>query len=117
MDHSAMDEKFSFIGLDACLMGNIELVAALEEKAEYLIASEELEPESGYDYSWLCSLADEIQRSPEDIGDKMGSAMIAAYGNYYKDRDYMITLSMMDLSAYNGFHDCFQAVLRRRLWI
>lgn len=113
LDHSAMDEKFSFISLDACLMGNIELAAVLEEKAEYLIASEELEPESGYDYSWLCSLADEIQRSPEDIGDKMGSAMIAAYGNYYKDRDYMITLSMMDLSAYKGFHDCFHKMIEK----
>ncbi len=113
MDHSAMDEKFSFIGLDACLMGNIELAAVLEEKAEYLIASEELEPESGYDYSWLCSLADEIQRSPEDMGSKMGIAMLDSYEGYYKDCDYKLTLSMMDLSAYKGFHDCFNKMMEK----
>ena len=45
LNQSEMKKRFDFIGMDACLMGNLELVAALESNAAYLIASEELEPQ------------------------------------------------------------------------
>lgn len=46
--------KFDLVGYDACLMGAIENAYMLEPYADYLVASEELEPGSGWDYTgWL----------------------------------------------------------------
>ncbi|MEI6102293.1 MAG: clostripain-related cysteine peptidase, partial [Eubacteriales bacterium] len=47
----AATEKFSFIGFDACLMATIETAWTLDKYADYLVASEELEPGSGWDYT------------------------------------------------------------------
>ena len=45
--------KMGFIGFDACLMGSYEVAAALEPYAEYMVASEETEPGSGWDYTFI----------------------------------------------------------------
>ncbi len=37
--------KFDIVGFDACLMGTIETAYMLEPYADYLVASEEYEPE------------------------------------------------------------------------
>ena len=50
------EEKLEFVGFDACLMASIEVAAMLSDYAKYLIASEEVEPGSGWDYSFLKSL-------------------------------------------------------------
>ena len=59
-DHLLIDEikkaidtfgtKLEFIGFDACLMANVETAYALKDGANYLIASEETEPGTGWDY-------------------------------------------------------------------
>lgn len=43
--------SFSFIGFDACLMGALETATTLEPYADYLLASQELEPQGGWDYN------------------------------------------------------------------
>ncbi len=51
--------KFAFIGFDCCLMATLEVMAACAPHAEFLIASEELEPGYGWDYTpWLSALAE-----------------------------------------------------------
>ncbi|TNF32420.1 MAG: hypothetical protein EP329_10245 [Deltaproteobacteria bacterium] len=42
--------RFDAIGFDACLMANYETATVLRPFAEYLLASEELEPGHGWDY-------------------------------------------------------------------
>ena len=44
------DTKFEFIGFDACLMANIETAYSIKDYAKYLIASEETEPGTGWEY-------------------------------------------------------------------
>jgi len=49
--------KFDFVGFDACLMGTIETAYMLEPYADYMIASEDLEPGTGWYYTnWLGEL-------------------------------------------------------------
>lgn len=60
------ENKLSWIGFDACLMGSLEIGDALKNYANYLIASEETEPGSGWDYSFL-----------SDIGSDYGAENIA----------------------------------------
>ena len=43
--------KFDFIGFDACLMANLETALAVEPYADYMIASEESEPGTGWYYT------------------------------------------------------------------
>ncbi len=43
--------KFDFVGFDACLMATVETAYMLKDNSDYLIASEELEPGTGWDYT------------------------------------------------------------------
>ena len=51
----SMGKKFEFVGFDACLMATYDMACILEPYANYMIASEELEPSSGWDYKALIS--------------------------------------------------------------
>ncbi|MBN1305787.1 MAG: hypothetical protein JXA13_15220 [Anaerolineales bacterium] len=44
-------DKFDVIGLDACLMGQLEVFNALQPHARYAVASEEVEPGLGWAYA------------------------------------------------------------------
>lgn len=46
-----MTDAFEFIGFDACLMGTVETGNMLAPHARYMVASEELEPGYGWDYT------------------------------------------------------------------
>ena len=48
-------KKFEFIGLDACLMATYDMACIIEPYADYMIASQEIEPSSGWDYKTLIS--------------------------------------------------------------
>ncbi len=49
-------EKFELIGLDACLMSQMEVYSMLQPYARYAVASEETEPGLGWAYSAFLSL-------------------------------------------------------------
>ena len=50
---SAASRKLTFIGFDACLMATLETASAVAPYANYMIASQELEPGEGWDYSTI----------------------------------------------------------------
>lgn len=47
------ERKLDWIGMDACLMASVETAWTLSPYADYLIASQETEPATGWDYSFL----------------------------------------------------------------
>jgi hypothetical protein len=49
-------EKLDLIGMDACLMSQLEIYSALQPYARYAVASEETEPGLGWAYSAFLSL-------------------------------------------------------------
>ena len=49
-DRAGID-KFELIGLDACLMGQLEVLSALQPHARYAVTSEETEPALGWAYA------------------------------------------------------------------
>lgn len=91
-------EKFEFVGFDACLMASAELACTWKDYANYLVASQEIEPAPGWDYAFLkdfgkcdaatlaSSIIDTYMQSCFDYYDKKG----------FEDRD--TTLSCIDLS-------------------
>ena len=52
---SLMSEKWEFVGFDACLMATYDMACLLEPYAKYMIASEEIESSSGWDYKTVLS--------------------------------------------------------------
>lgn len=85
-------EKLTFIGFDACLMGSIEVAMTVSPFAEYMIASQEPEPPSGWHYSFLPVLAE-----AED-GAAIGQKVVETFGQSMADVVKPVTLSCLDLS-------------------
>lgn len=75
----AVEKPLEFIGFDACLMANLETACVCSRYANYLIASEELEPGSGWDYRFLSSLSQTPDMTGEEIGREIGESYISYY--------------------------------------
>lgn len=69
-------QKFEVIGFDACLMGMIEVYGALYPYSNFMIASEETIPATGWSYAaWMSQLA----QNPAMDGRGMSQAIISTY--------------------------------------
>lgn len=69
-------EKFEMIGMDACLMGHIEVLSALEPYARYAVLSQETEPALGWAYAgFLQQLVDD----PDMTGADLSSHIVDSY--------------------------------------
>ena len=93
--------KLDWVGFDACLMSSVETMSVWEPHARFFVASEELEPGHGWDYTWLSIL--NTTSDPLEIT----KHIIHSYGAYYeKNRTETsnpdVTLSCADLSKLDG---------------
>ena len=87
------NKKLEFVGFDACLMSSIEVASLFSNYANYMIASQEVEPGYGWDYSFL----GEVTKSTSTVD--LGMSIINHYGEFYKKNFIKgITLSLLDLS-------------------
>ncbi|QSX08503.1 peptidase C11 [Alkalibacter rhizosphaerae] len=88
---------FDLIGFDACLMATMETAFVAEPYADYLIASEELEPGIGWYYTgWLNALS----RDPSMETIDLGKVLIDDYIREVKSKTpkSQATLSLVDLA-------------------
>ncbi len=70
-------ERFELIGLDACLMGHIEVYDMLAPHARYAVASQEIEPALGWAYTgFLGALRDNPSMSGADLARLIVSSYI-----------------------------------------
>ena len=69
-------QKFDFVGFDACLMGTLETANVLASYADYMIASEETEPATGWEYS---SIMEYLADHPSAGGADLGQALCDSY--------------------------------------
>ena len=90
--------KFDFIGFDTCLMATIETANMLAPYADYMVASEELEPGTGWDYSaWLSAIKSNPAISTLDISKKIIDSYYASF-NSNPDEQKTVTLSSIQLN-------------------
>ena len=88
---------FDWIGYDACLMSTLETALVSADYADYLIASEEVEPGTGWYYTdWLNNLSRNTSISTEALGKNI----IDTYVSACRQRSYnaQVTLAMTDLA-------------------
>ena len=89
--------KFDFIGFDACLMATAENALMLSSHGDYLIASEEVEPGTGWYYTnWLTALSRNTSLPTVDIGKQIIDDYVAA--STRAGQGQQLTLSITDLA-------------------
>ena len=89
--------NYEFLGFDACLMANFETAYSLKDNVKYLIASEETEPGSGWEYKSLISkLSSNTSADTTELGKIIVDKFINS-NNTILDFDDA-TLSIIDLS-------------------
>ena len=69
-------EQFELIGMDACLMGHLEVFTALEPHARYAVASQEVEPALGWAYTGFLN---GLTRNPDMDGAQLGQLIVDSY--------------------------------------
>jgi len=91
------DVTFDFIGFDACLMGTLENGLMLSNRADYLIASEETEPGTGWYYTnWITKLSQNTSLPTLDVGKMIVDDFVAACAQGTPGQS--ATLSVVDLA-------------------
>lgn len=91
--------KFDFVGFDACLMANAETAYALTPFADYMIASEETEPGTGWYYTdWVSDFSKNSSMPTTELGGKIIDSYISWTSN--DDDSSELTLSMVDLAEF-----------------
>lgn len=91
------ENKLDFIGFDACLMSSLEVASTLSDYADYMIASQDLEPGDGWCYSFLKELND-----PIDVP-RLAEVILNRFNEYYEAKrsatfNPNLTLACLDLS-------------------
>ena len=89
------NSKYDVIGFDACLMGSIEVARAVEDYADYLLASEELEPSHGWQYNEVVKeVRDHNGKGTEALGKKLVDSFVDSKDH---KQTFGKTLSLVDL--------------------
>ena len=115
------EPPFEIIGFDACLMASVEVAETLHGYGRYLVASEEVEPGFGWNYTpWLQALSANPQMNGAQVGKEIVDAGVetiaeislrlgAVAGNL------PATLSVVDIDGahqvYETYGDLMAAVL------
>ena len=107
----ASGRKFDFIGYDACLMGTIEVANVLATYADYMYASEEMEPGSGWDYT---AIGNYLAEHPETTAADLGKVVCDSFMEACKKQqdDSLTTLSVIDLSKIDALLSSFNSFAR-----
>ena len=98
--HTALENagvKFDFIGFDACLMATLENALSLSDFADYMLASEETEPGTGWYYTnWLTELSKNTSIPTTELGRNIIDDFIDVSARQAAGQS--TTLSLIDLA-------------------
>ncbi len=91
------DVPFEVIGFDACLMATLETAEALQGYGHYMVASEEVEPGGGWNYTdFLEFLSENTGISGLELGKHIADGYMEKCS--FSEEDAMATLSVTDLT-------------------
>ena len=90
------ENKLEIIGFDACLMATIEVAAVFDEYADFLVASQDIEPGLGWDYTFL----KKINKGIDSV--EFGKSIVDEYHRFYEkysfSNELQLTMSLTNLS-------------------
>ncbi|MBQ8135268.1 MAG: hypothetical protein IJ192_12825 [Clostridia bacterium] len=102
LENTKLKTKFDIIGFDACLMASIETAAVVRDYADYMVASEEIEPSGGWDYKVIA----ESFSSKDDLIE-VGTSICDSFMEKCEksNKADISTLSLVDLSKLDPTFD------------
>lgn len=77
-----IDEPLELLGMDACLMSNLEVAYEVEKHAKVVVGSEELEPGDGWPYT---KIIQDLNKNPDMDGAQLGEVVVNRYIESYQD--------------------------------
>jgi len=98
-------DKLDLLGFDACLMATFEVASTMAAHANRMVASQELEPGHGWDYTSL----EAAYRGAS--ADELGSEIIEGFNNQAlaSGTENDITLSLIDLDNFGAVDEAVSA--------
>ena len=104
--------RLDWIGFDACLMADLEIMTMWSSYADYYVASQEYEPGNGWNYAWMSVL--NHTSDPKVIT----SSIVETYKEFYREArsEYSnpdVTLSIIDLSKIKRLNKAVDALFAR----
>lgn len=104
---NSRSESFDLIGFDACLMATVEVAKVIAPNADYMVASEALEP--GHGWLWSDVVTSYVQ------ADGIVEAGMGIVDGFVQDvheyTAYPKTLSLLDLGQYDWLIDSLDAAI------
>lgn len=90
-------QPFEMIGFDACLMASVEMASVASPYAKYMVASEEVEPGSGWDYGYfLEALGADTGMTGAELGEVIAEGYFARSTG--SGMEGTLTCSVVDLA-------------------
>ena len=112
---SKENPPFEVIGFDACLMATIDTAYTFSDIAKYLVASEELEPGGGWDYTgFMQKLAEDPGMDGARLGQHICDTYMESCG-WFSKAD--ATLSVVDLSKTGPLFEAYENLGKEALEI
>jgi hypothetical protein len=92
-----LGRPLDLLGMDACLMSNLEVAYQIQPYVRYMVASEEEEPNDGWPYE---AVLRELVAHPDLSTQDLATHIVRAYIKYYVDQNYsgLVTQSAFNLS-------------------
>lgn len=100
-------KRFALIGFDTCLMANVETASLLKDYSDYMVASQEVEPGTGWNYEKVFSIFTNKIPAPLELGEHI----VKSYKKHYFFADDL-TLSCVDLKRYNAAEKELSALIQ-----
>ncbi|MBN2392977.1 MAG: hypothetical protein JXR84_19760 [Anaerolineae bacterium] len=90
-------QKLDLLGMDACLMSNLEVAYQAQDYVNYSVASEENEPNNGWPYDKVLA---ELVHNPDMPTADLARHIVTAYVKFYTDQAYSgsVTQAALDLA-------------------
>ena len=98
--------RFDLIGFDACLMANLEVATSVAPHGDLLVASEEIEPGFGWDWTAILKA---LVENPAIPASDLGRVIVDSYMDNPAHTSEPKTLSVIDLTKIEGISKRFNA--------
>jgi hypothetical protein len=76
----SIQQPLDFLGMDACLMANLEVAYEVRKTVRYLVASEELVPAHSWPYKEIFGA---LQKTPSMEGAELAKLVVDRYASFY----------------------------------
>lgn len=107
------ENKLEWVGFDACMMASAELACVFDDYANYLVASQEIEPYFGWNYSFLSELG---KTDCKSMLKKIAADYLQTCEEYYESKGYSdrdTTLSVIDLSEVKNMESAIETLFAK----